>query len=62
VLCDSRNYPIVESFVKKMMGAARKRGLIFAMQPTITTFNPNNARGWPELFERCVNRNVEFIM
>jgi len=45
-----------------MMATAVKRGMVFAMQPTITTFNANNQRGWPELFERCVNRNVEFIM
>lgn len=45
-------------FVNVMMIAARKKGMIFTKPPTITTFTND----WTKTFERCINKNVEFVI
>ncbi|KAF7631020.1 hypothetical protein Mgra_00008727 [Meloidogyne graminicola] len=61
VLCDGRNQHLVSKFVDNLVAAARKKGMILSNRPPIMPFSPTS-RGWPDLFERCVNRNIEFIM
>lgn len=61
VLCEQRNQKMVETFVNRMMTQARKRGLVLG-NPHVTTFNPLIQRSWPDVLERCVNRNVEYIL
>nr|CAD2172651.1 unnamed protein product [Meloidogyne enterolobii] len=61
VLCDARSSVLVGKFVDTLVAAARKKGMILSNRPPIMPFTPSN-RGWPDMFERCVNRNIEFIM
>lgn len=62
VLSDGRNRALVDRFVTMLMTTARKKGMIFSKLPAIIPFTPNTRNSWPEMFERCVNKNVEFIM
>lgn len=42
------------------MIAARKKGMLFVKPPTITTFNSSCCLS--DTFQRCINKNVEFVV
>ncbi|KAI1703881.1 piwi domain-containing protein [Ditylenchus destructor] len=60
LLCSQDREQLVRQFVEQFMRMAHRKGVNFS-PPIIRTFRPGGTE-WGEVFTKCINSNIEFVM